>query len=48
MIVNRLCFYINWWGSSCICCGAMKHGEMSLVYPEKYVELVKGFFAKYS
>lgn len=26
----------------------MKHGEMSLVYPEKYVELVKGFFANYS
>ena len=25
---------------------AMKHGEMSLVYPKKYVELIKSFFAK--
>lgn len=27
---------------------AMKHGQMSLVYPNKYVELIKSFFAKYS
>lgn len=27
---------------------AMKHGEMSLVYPKKYVELVRLFFGKYS
>jgi hypothetical protein len=27
---------------------AMKHGELSLVYPEKYIELVKLHFAKCS
>lgn len=26
---------------------AMRHGEMSLVYPKKYVELLKSFFAQY-
>lgn len=35
-------------GSELYLASAMKHGEMSLVYPEKYVELIKLFFAEYS
>lgn len=33
-------------GSELYIAPAMKHGELSLMYPEKYVELIKSFFAK--